>query len=273
MAKHNKKRNTAFIYEVVIREIIKQTINKNKEKRNVAIQTIKEIFKKGTELRKELDLYKTLLETKGLNERVAEKLVFEVFKQHRNVDLQKLFKEQSNAIAIINKEISKDVFNNFVPNYKNLATIAQMFGQSVTPKTKVLLETKIIKDMSDSQLPQNKTAKVSPLVVKTFIKKFNDVYGDLLAEQKELFSKYVFSFQDGETEFRFHLNEEITRLRTVINDSYKLKEVSQDETLKNKLDGVKQVLQGFSKEPLDKNWNQKFLQILQIQNLAKELQS
>ena len=61
MAKHNKKRNTAFIYEVLIREIIKQTINQNKEKRNIAIGVIKEIFKKGTVLRQELNLYKALL--------------------------------------------------------------------------------------------------------------------------------------------------------------------------------------------------------------------
>ena len=73
MAKQNKKRNTAFIYEVLVWEIIKQTINQNKEKRDIVIGVVKEAFKKGTGLRKELDLYKTLMDTKNLNERVAEK--------------------------------------------------------------------------------------------------------------------------------------------------------------------------------------------------------
>ena len=140
MAKHNKKRNTAFIYEVLVREIIKQSINKNKEKRDIAISLVKESFKKDTEMRKELELYKTLMETNSLNERVAEKLMFEVTKQHRQLDQEKIFKEQSKAISSINKNISKDVFNNFVPNYKSLATIAQIFGQSANPKTKVILE-------------------------------------------------------------------------------------------------------------------------------------
>ena len=90
MARHNKKRNTAFIYEVLVREIIKQTIDKNKEKRNTAINTIKEIFKNGTELRKELDLYKTLLDTKGIKERIAEKLIFEVTKQHKQLDKERI---------------------------------------------------------------------------------------------------------------------------------------------------------------------------------------
>ena len=33
MAKHNKKRNTAFIYEALVREIVKQSVAKNEQKR------------------------------------------------------------------------------------------------------------------------------------------------------------------------------------------------------------------------------------------------
>ena len=270
MARHNKKRNTAFIYEVLVREIIKQTIDKNKEKRNTAINTIKEIFKNGTELRKELDLYKTLLDTKGIKERIAEKLIFEVTKQHKQLDKERIFKEQSAAISIINKNISKEVFNNFVPNYKSLATIAQMFGQSVKPKTKVLLETRIIQNMSTTGVKEIKNSKATSLVIKTFIKRFNKTYGNLLEEQKQLLSTYVSSFQDNGTEFKFCLNEEITRLKNIISNSSQLEEVAQDNNLKTKLNAVAEILETFNKEPLDK---EKFLQVLQIQNLANELQS
>ena len=61
MGKHNKKRNTAFIYETLVREIVKQSVAKNEEKRNLAIQIMKEAFAPRTHLRRELDLYKTLL--------------------------------------------------------------------------------------------------------------------------------------------------------------------------------------------------------------------
>ena len=44
MGKHNKKRNTAFIYETLVREIVKQSVAKNEEKRNLAIQIMKEAF-------------------------------------------------------------------------------------------------------------------------------------------------------------------------------------------------------------------------------------
>ena len=36
MGKHNKKRNTAFIYETLVREIVKQSVAKNEEKRKAA---------------------------------------------------------------------------------------------------------------------------------------------------------------------------------------------------------------------------------------------
>ena len=220
-------------------------------------------------MRKELDLYKTLLDTKNLNERIAEKLVFEVVKQHKQLDPQKIFKEQSSAITTINKNISKAVFNNFVPNYKSLATIAQMFGQSIKPKTKVLLETKLIQTLC-APSPKQEPTLASSLVVKTFIQRFNQTYGDLLREQKDLLSKYVSSFQDNGTEFKFYLNEEITRLKRIIAHSYKLEEIKKDQILKKKLDEISNLLENFNKKPIDK---EKILQILKMQNLAKELQA
>jgi len=220
MAKHNKKRNSAFIYEVLLREVVKQTISKNKTKRNTAISIIKEGFKKGTELRKDLELYKSLLGVKGLNERVAEKLVYETLKQQKQVDKTRLFNEQSHLISIINKQLAKDAFNNFVPNYKSLATIAQMFNDDLTPKAKVLLETKVIQSLSSTlKEQQSGPLQVSGLVVKKFINRFNETYTDLLKEQKELLSKYVSSFQDEGAEFKFFINEEIGRLKSVMSEA------------------------------------------------------
>ena len=151
MAKHNKKRNTAFIYEALVREIVKQSVAKNNEKRNAAIQIMKEAFSPKTELRKELDLYKTLMENNSLQEKIAEKILIETKLQHNQINQEQLFKEQSIAISKINKELSKSVFNNFVPNYKYLATISQIFGSTSNPKTKVLLESQIVEKLTSKK--------------------------------------------------------------------------------------------------------------------------
>jgi len=271
MAKHNKKRNTAFIYEVLLREVVKQTINKKKKKRDAAISIIKQHFKKNTLLRKELEYYKTLSETKGLNERIAEKLIYETIKQQKQIDKKKLFQEQSHIISIINKQLSKNAFNNFVPNYKNLATIAQMFNDDLTPKTKVLLESKLIQTISTSlQKGQKGFPNVSGLVVKKFINRFNETYTELLSEQKDLLSKYVSSFQDEGVEFKFFINEEIDRLKAIVSDAHQLDTIKEDAVLQQKLNEVAELLTDFNKLPLNK---EKILQVLKIQNLAKEIQS
>jgi len=268
MPKHNKKRNTAFIYEVLLREIVKQSVAKNNKKRNLAIAILKERFAARTHLRQELDLYKTLAETKNLPERMADKLVQESVLQHQKIDQTKLYKEQSSVISLINKNLSKDVFANFVPNYKSLATISQIFSNNLNPKSKVLLESKIAQNLMATVQRTPGTKNISNLVMRNFTKKFNEAYGELFEEQKEMLKSFVNSFADNGTEFKFYLNEEIGRLKDVTGNSYILPEVQEDAELKSKLDKVKEILENFNQAPIDR---QKIIQVLKIQNLAREL--
>jgi len=134
MPKHNKKRNTAFLYEILVREVVKRTVDKNKERRDTAIAILKEHFVTHNEMGKELSLYKTLLETKNLPARTADKLIHEAKQEYKKLNKKIIFQEQSALIKKINKDLSKNVFNNFVPNYKDLATLSQLFDDDVTLK-------------------------------------------------------------------------------------------------------------------------------------------
>ena len=123
MPKHNKKRNTAFLYETLVREVVKQTITKDFDKRDKAITILKEHFTKREILGKELDLYKTLSRSQKMNPLPAEKLIQEAKKEYRKLDSKEIFNEQSAVINKINKTLSNGVYSNFVPNYKDLATL------------------------------------------------------------------------------------------------------------------------------------------------------
>ena len=70
--KHNKKRNTAFLFEALIREITKAAIRGDKKKKNIALKIIKEHFAKNGELYKELQLYKNIYESRELNHITAQ---------------------------------------------------------------------------------------------------------------------------------------------------------------------------------------------------------
>ena len=66
--KHNKKRNTAFLYECLIRELTKAIVQENKSKQTKVKGLLREFFSKGKSLKQELDIYRSLMETKDVTE-------------------------------------------------------------------------------------------------------------------------------------------------------------------------------------------------------------
>ena len=185
MNKHNKKRNTGFIYEALVREIIKQTIKEGDNQRDYVVSLVKEHFNKGSLLYKDLIYYKTLSETKDVDERFATKLLEETVSMREKINKTELFKEQSRIISQINKNVSKSVFSNFVPSYKFLASIGQLFNDELKPKTKVLLETQIIDNMvTQESKKEGREIRLDNTVINIFVKRFNDSYTEqLLSEQ------------------------------------------------------------------------------------------
>jgi len=269
--KHNKKRNTAFLFEALISELTKSIVHKNDEKRDVTKSLISKHFRRGTNLYEELQLYKALLETHGLERVVAEKLLFEVKSQRRFIADSDVFSEQSELINDMNKEYDKGVFTTFVPNYKSLATLSQLFNSGAPIKERVLLESKIIDSLMGEEAKREKMAPVDNLVYKTFVNKFNEKYSDtLLEEQKDLLTKYISSFADNGLQLKMFLNEEIGRLKTVINEAASLEEIKQDAQMLSKTKAVLGKLVEYSKQEISEEMVRG---VIKIQQLASEINS
>ena len=267
--KHNKKRNTAFLYESLIKEYTKSCIAEDVERKNISLSLLKEHFKKGTQLHSELKLYQSILETKGVEEKFAEKVLSEAKQVHKSsIDKEKLFAEQSALISEINKSLSKDVYSNFVSNYKSLANIAQMFNSDFHVNKKVLLENTLLEEMTSSS-EENEMQPISNLVFKTFAKNFNKEYGNLLEEQKKLISHFVFSDFSSNTEMKMFVNEEIARLKEVIKKSLSLPEIQEDGFMKEKTEQVISKLNEMKSRPVDKEM---VIDILKIQELSSEVE-
>jgi len=272
--KHNKKRNTAFLYESLVRELTKAVVEKDAERKGMIVSIIKEFFSKGTPLAKELSFYKALMETKRLDLYTAEKMIVESKAGHSSLNKEELFSEQSRLISTINKQLPDTFFSNFVPNYRNLATIYQIFNaeEDQTPlKSRVLLERMVIEDMLLKEAKQDANEKMVPvdnLVYKSFTKKFNSEYTDLLKEQQELLNKYITSFSDSGLELKVFLNEELGRLKETINDSFNNNLMKEDNNMTNKAKEVLSVMEKYRERPIDEKM---LKQILKIQELVKEL--
>jgi hypothetical protein len=271
--KHNKKRNTAFLYEIIVREITNSILEKNEQKKKFLINVCKAFFSKNSVLKKELDLYKAVNEAYEMPNNLAEKLLNEAKYQYDLLNKKAIFNEQTKLINILNKISDGKMFNTFVPDYKNLATISQIFNNTTSIKEKVLLESALVSKMVSS--PENaekeKLQTVDALAYKLFVKKFNEQYGDtLLKEQKELLTRYVMSFADNGIEFKLFLNEEIERLKTSLKQSLTSKQINEDKFLNEKTNIVLNKIEQYNKRAIDEKMVQ---EVLKIQSLIKEINS
>lgn len=270
--RHNKKRNTAFLYESLIRELVKSVVKKDEERKKEIIRILKEHFCKNSNLYKELQLYKAIYETKDVEPHIAEKLIFEAkVEREVSIDGKRLFLEQTALIKRINKKLSKNCFSTFVPNYKSLATIAQIFSDDVTVKKRVLFEDTLIEGMCAPVKKKKSMMPIDNIVYNAFIKKFNLAYGDkLLGEQKKLLENYILSFSDNKVNLKIFLNEEIERIKEDIKKSFNLSEIAQDEEMLENTKKVFKMVEGFREQEVNSEMIRK---VLKIQKLLKEMKS
>ena len=267
--RHNKKRNTAFVYEALVKEATVAILKNDAEKRDKAIKIIKKHFKPGSVLRKDLDCYRSLCENQNLDRLTAEKILKEVKLQKRLIDPTGLFKQQTKLVHDVNKEVSPSVFKNFVPSYKSLATIMQIFSDKISPKDQVILENEIVQRMLVESKEVQHTEQIDSLIYKTFAAKFNERYdSNLLKEQKELLNYYVSSFADNGLELKIFMNEEISRLKQQLEKGKNIAELKKDNEMVNKTQKVIERLETFSKEDIS---DDVLLTVMKTQELVKEM--
>tara|TARA_R100000664_G_C2753860_1_gene141335 strand:- start:748 stop:1575 length:828 start_codon:yes stop_codon:yes gene_type:complete len=266
--RHNKKRNTAFVYEALVREATVAILKEDDNRKEKAISIIKKHFQPQSLLRQDLECYRSLYEHQNLDEDTSQKVINESRRQKMIIDQTGLFKQQTALIHDVNKELSPEVFNNFVPNYKSLATIDQLFSTKTSPKNRVIMEGEIIKGMTAPKVSKNDNF-IDNLTYKTFVSKFNDKYNsNLLQEQKELLTRYITSFSDNNLELKMYLNTEIARLKTALSEAIKSDEIKNDEDMLSKTNQIIEKLNSFAKETISENV---LMTVLKTQSLVGEI--
>jgi len=191
--------------------------------------------------------------------------------QHCVMNEKQLFAEQTKLINKINKLLSKDVFSNFVPNYRDIATVYQIFNPHLQTKQRVLMEEQIINQMVNEKLSPPPMKALDNLTFKTFASKFNEKYQQgLILEQRILLNKYISSFGDNGLELKVYLNEEISRLKKVLENTSSIPEIREDTLMTGKTKNVLQLLEKCSTREID---DQMIQDVLKVQRLVKEINS
>ena len=266
--RHNKKRNTAFVFEALSREATVAIIKGDNERKQKVVSIIRKHFTGDSLLKKDLECYRSLYENQHLDQTTSKKIVEAVLAAKRLIDPNGLFKQQTEVINDINKELSPATFNNFVPNYKSLATIAKMFNTD-SPRQKVMLEKKIIEGMI-GEVDTTILEPMDSLTFTTFTKKFNQKYDDsLLQEQKELLNHYISSFSRDDLETKIYLNRELGRLKQSLSEAVVIEEIANDPEMVRKTNAVRERLESLSKETILNEST--LLTIMKTQELVKEI--
>jgi hypothetical protein len=266
--KHNKKRNTAFLYECLIRELTKAIVQENKTKQTKVKGLLREFFSKGKPLKQELDLYSSILESKEMDRDYSKRFLTETKKDFNNLDRKSIFNEQTSLISKINKVLNNRVFSNFVPNYKDLATVGLFLqDNSLKAKKRIMLEDKMLGMVSGKEEVIFEMQHVDKLEFHMFVKRFNDTYKhSLLKEQKELLSNFITSFADNGLGLKYYLNEEIGRLKSAFDSKIDENNASK---LNENFKRVRQKLDNYAKAPLTEA---SVTEIFYIQDLLSEVQ-
>jgi hypothetical protein len=211
--KHNKKRNIGLLYEFFTR-FIGKAILENRDNDIVKAKTLlKKHLNRGTDLYKELKLFKVLSEANVSNREQALHLINRVREAVKYQSQARLELEKTSLIHEVNSNLNADLFfEEAITDYKKLGVIQVLLNtwrdetlkESVVGET-VYLEEKLIDFMMNNnskddsqQALQMTTEDVDRLVVNLMTEKVNKKYSNLNEEQKDVIRLYVFSKDDAQ---------------------------------------------------------------------------
>jgi hypothetical protein len=262
--KHNKKRNTGLLYEFFTRYIGKAILENRDGDIQKAKTLLKKHFNRGTDLYKELKLFKALTESHVSNRDQAMHLINRVREIVKSQSQARLDLEKTSLIHEINSNLNADLFfEEAIPNYKELGTIQVLLNtwrdetlkESAVGET-VYLEEKLVEYMLESKnneknqkTLQMTTEDVDRLVVNIMTEKVNKKYNNLDREQKEIIQLYVFSKDNPQAQAK--LSETLTSVkrRFIGTLAANQHEFEEDKVLNGKLQEVRTQLQRDYNDP------------------------
>jgi hypothetical protein len=254
-----------------VREYTKAKLDKDDAKLKEVQSIIVDFFSEGKLLKEELMVYKAIIDTKEIDKDLAERILAEAKRVYSFLNKDEVYKAQSALISKINKKLSPKFYSNYVPNYKNLATLQQIFTQKTDIPSRMLLERQVLEIMtSPKETIQEINEKIDKYVIHSFLNAFNKKYSDLLPEQKMLLKKYMITSEEDNTDFTVFVNEEMQKISMKLKTSFDQAEVKEDNSMVQKLKEVKNRFESLKECDMDEKFLQK---LLKYQKLIYELEN
>lgn len=202
--KHNKIKNTAILFESLIHQLTSDILA-HKDSR--AINLVKKYFTPSSALTKELELYKTLVESSELSKEKADYLVETVVKARKTLNDAEIDKLKYRLVRDIKESYDiSNFFSHRIPLYKEYAAAYKMFRYNVTDNPKEHVDNKftLIENLCSKKelIAENsnppgieefvtESPEIRTLAYKFMIDKFNEKYSGLNESQQSVLRSYT----------------------------------------------------------------------------------
>lgn len=231
MLKHNKKRNSYIIYEQLLSLASRLSLAKQKDEVKYVVSIISEAYHKDTLLYKEKKLFESVIKAEQLNKEEAEAVIAEALSESAQIDQKKIDKEKENLVKKICKEITSEVFNIPVKNYKTLASVQILLNESrsgnkvfTTPNERVKIKTLLTERMC-RQKPKEIDEPIDNLTYDILINKYNKKYSKLMTEdQRQLLGAWI----------NYSVDKDAKKVQQVISEKVDVVKKSLFNLLQNK---------------------------------------
>lgn len=222
--KHNKIKNTEFLFECLSRQVTSDILNDVKD--SPALKIIKEHFKKGSVLNQELELYKALSSKSITETNKIDYLVDSVGKLRKKISNRELRNAKYNIVKAIKEHYDvNQIFKTRIKDYKTVASIYKFF-ESLSTEIQPLEETNIRFNMIENLtiLPaqgkkKNKfesfskqDADIRLLAYKMLVDKFNSKYSTLTESQRNLLKQYINNISNTNS-FKEYILSEVSKIQ------------------------------------------------------------
>lgn len=278
--KHSKYKNTGLIFELLVKQIAADTLNK---KDSPAVQILKNFYTGKNALVREFKLYEFILKNRSVNQSKAEAIVSTIIEVARTINADTLKNQKYNLIKEIKANYDlEEFFSIKVKDYKPLAALyclleAHKSSGLVDPNFLVDNKTTLLEHLTKTG--QNKEEVRDTLIeeyskyekdlklltFKILLEKFNSKYTKLLPEQKNILKEFITSVNSS-ARLRNIVNEELSKIKDLVIG---LTETIQDDIVKIKLQEVAKAI-----EPVAKNkrvTDDHLINIMQYYELVQEL--
>lgn len=224
MLKHNKKKNTAIVYEQLLSLMSRLVVEGNKKEAYDILEIVKKYFNKNTNIGKEKILFESLLKSKNTNEENAKSILKECLLQAKNIPYAMLEKEKNSLIQEISKTLSSKLHDISLRNYKKLASIQILFNEErnsyrhTKPEERVKIKNILLKEMSFPLKEKKEKLEIDNFTYRILTDKFNKKYAKIMNEtQKEILKGWTSFLIKENDDFRVLLSKKVKDIKNKIS--------------------------------------------------------